>query len=251
MKNRVLVSVTIPAKNANYKTMENYINNLLFTYLPHIAMAVFWFGLITRIILTSKSIQANSSQFLSRKELRLGSNLFHYAIIMVFLGHFTGLFTPEKLYHVVMSTETKRIVAISLGTIFGLLSLIGIIILIIRRLKNDRIRINSTWQDYFIAFLLLVEVTLGMISVSKTAVSSVEDYAALGIWAQKIITFQPDAAAVIAGHSLTYKLHIVVGLFIFIVFPYTKLMHMMMMPVAYFLRSGYQLVRKGYSHLSS
>jgi len=226
--------------------MENYINNLLFTYLPHISMAVFWFGLITRIVKTSKTIQANSSQFLSRKGLRLGSNVFHYAIIMVFIGHFTGLFTPENLYHLVITTETKRVIALILGSLFGLLSLTGIIILIYRSIRNDRIRINSSIQDYFIVFLLLTEILLGMISITQTASSSVENYAALGIWAQKIITFQPDAASVIADHSIIYKLHIVVGLLIFIIFPYTKLMHMIMMPVAYYVRSGYQLVRKGF-----
>lgn len=226
------------------KNMENYINNLLFTYLPHIAMAVFWFGLITRIILTSKSIQANSSQFLSHGGLRLGSNMFHYAIIIVFFGHFTGLFTPAKLYHLVMTTETKRIIAMIMGSIFGLLSLAGIIILIVRRINSERVNHNSSVQDYLIAFLLMFEISLGMFSVSQTAGSSVENYAALGIWAQKIITFQPDAASVIADHSLIYKLHIVTGLLIFIIFPYTKLMHMIMLPVAYYVRSGYQLVRK-------
>jgi len=231
--------------------MENYINNLLFTYLPHIAMAVFWFGLITRIIISSKTIQATSTQFLSRKGLRLGSNLFHFSILMVFLGHFTGLFTPETLYHKIMTTETKRTIALIMGTMFGTLSLTGIVILITRRLSNERIRFNSYWQDYFIGFLLLTEIVLGMLSVLQTSSSSVEHYSALGIWAQKIITFQPDAASVIAGHSIIYKLHIVVGLFIFIVFPYTKLMHMLMIPVGYFIRSGYQLVRKGLFWLSA
>jgi nitrate reductase gamma subunit len=140
----------------------------------------------------------------------------------------------------------KRILAIIMGSVFGLLSITGIIILIVRRTRNDRIRLNSSFQDYFVVFLLLVEMTLGMMSITQTASSSVENYAALGIWAQKIITFQPDAASVIADHSIIYKIHIVVGLFIFIVFPYTKLMHMIMMPVAYYIRSGYQLVRKGF-----
>ncbi|GET29398.1 respiratory nitrate reductase subunit gamma [Prolixibacter sp. SD074] len=224
--------------------MENYINNFLFTYLPHIAMAVFWFGLITRIVKTSRTIQAKSSQFLAGDGLKWGSNLFHYGIVLVFIGHFTGLFTPEKLYHLVMTTATKRVLAVSLGAVFGTLTFIGIIILIIRRFRNERIRLNSNPQDYFIIFLLLVEVGLGLASMATTATSSVENYAALGEWAQKIITFQPDAGAVIAGHSLIYKLHIVVGLFIFIIFPYTKLMHIMVLPVAYFFRSGYQLVRR-------
>lgn len=225
--------------------MEYFINNLLFTYFPHIAMAVFWFGLITRLVKTNKTIQAQSTQFFSDRKIRLGSNLFHVGMIMVFLGHFTGLFTPESLYHIVISTETKRIIAITLGSIFGTMTFVGMIILITRRIKDDRIRVNSGFQDYFLLFLLLVEVGLGLASVSTTATASVEHYASLGVWAQKVITFQPDAGAVIAGHNLIYKLHIGVGLFIFIIFPYTKLMHMLTIPIGYFFRSGYQLVRKG------
>jgi nitrate reductase gamma subunit len=124
---------------------------------------------------------------------------------------------------------------------------VGIIILLIRRLKDERIRINSKPQDIFLLILLLFEMGLGMISIFITAGSSVENYAELGAWAQKVITFQPDAGALIAGHSLIYKLHIVTGLLIFMIFPYTKLMHMFVMPVAYFFRSGYQLLRRGFT----
>ena len=227
--------------------MDNFINNLLFTYLPHIAMTLFWFGLITRIVKSPQSLQAQSSQFLSKKGQRWGGNLFHYGILMVFLGHFTGLFTPQNLYHLLMTTATKKVLAVTMGSIFGTAALVGIIILLIRRLKNERIRINSKPQDVLLLILLLVEMVLGMISVFITAGSSVENYAELGIWAQKVITFQPDAGAVIAGHSLIYKLHIVVGLFIFMIFPYTKLMHMFVMPIAYFFRSSYQLLRRGFT----
>lgn len=227
--------------------MDNFINNLLFTYLPHISMTLFWFGVITRIVKSPQSLQAESSQFLSKKEQRWGGNLFHYGILMVFIGHFTGLFTPENLYHLVMTTATKRTLAITMGSIFGTSAVVGIIILFIRRLKNQRLRINSKPQDILLIILLLVEMGLGLISIFITAGSSIENYAELGTWAQKVITFQPDAGAVIAGHSLIYKLHIVTGLFIFMIFPYTKLMHMLVMPVAYFFRSGYQLVRRGFT----
>ncbi len=227
--------------------MDNFINNLLFTYLPHIAMTLFWFGLITRIVKTPQSLQAESSQFLSKKGQRWGGNLFHYGILMVFIGHFTGLFTPEALYHIVMTTATKKILAITMGSIFGTAAIVGIIILLIRRLQNERLRINSNPQDILLIVLLLVEMGLGMISIFITAGSTVENYAELGEWAQKVITFQPDAGALIAGHSLIYKLHIVIGLFIFMIFPYTKLMHMFVMPIAYFFRSGYQLVRRGFT----
>lgn len=227
--------------------MDNFINNLLFTYLPHISMTLFWFGVITRIVKSPQSLQAESSQFLSKKGQRWGGNLFHYGILMVFIGHFTGLFTPENLYHLVMTTATKRTLAITMGSIFGTSAFVGIIILLIRRLKNQRLRMNSKPQDILLIVLLLVEMGLGLISIFITAGSSIENYAELGTWAQKVITFQPDAGAVIAGHSLIYKLHIVTGLFIFMIFPYTKLMHMLVMPVAYFFRSGYQLVRRGFT----
>ncbi len=227
--------------------MDNFINNLLFTYLPHIAMTLFWFGLITRIVKTPKSLQAESSQFLSKKGQRWGGNLFHYGILLVFIGHFTGLFTPENFYHMVMTTATKRAMAIAMGSVFGTSAVVGIIILLIRRLKDERIRINSKPQDIFLLILLLIEMGLGMISIFITAGSSVENYAELGAWAQKVITFQPDAGALIAGHSLIYKLHIVTGLLIFMIFPYTKLMHMFVMPIAYFFRSGYQLLRRGFT----
>jgi nitrate reductase gamma subunit len=223
--------------------MENYINNLLFTYLPHIAFAIFWFGLITRIIVANKSIQAKSTQILARKGVKSGSNLFHYAIVIVFFGHFT-LFLPEEVYHLVMTTETKRMIALVFGTIFGVTSFIGMVILLRRRLTDVRVRYTSKFHDYFILVILLVEAGLGLASVATTASTTVVEYASLGEWAQKVITFQPDAGAVIGGHSLLYKIHFVTGLLIFMIFPYTKLMHMLVLPVAYFFRSGYQLVRK-------
>ncbi len=227
--------------------MDHFFNNLFFTYLPHIAMTLFWFGVITRIAKTSRSIQAESSQFLKKSGQRIGGNLFHYGIILVFIGHFTGLFTPPELYHMVMTTEVKRILAVGMGSVFGTAALVGIIILIYRRVSVARIRKNSSPQDLLLLLLLLTEMVLGIFSIFTTAGSSVENYAALGEWAQKIVTFQPDAGEVIAGHGLTYKLHIITGLFIFMVFPYTKLMHMWVAPIAYFFRSGWQLVRRGFS----
>ncbi len=223
--------------------MEYYINNFFFTYFPHIAFAVFWFGLFTRFILANKTIQAKSTQLMTKKGAKWGSNLFHYGIIVVFFGHFT-LFLPEDIYHLVMSTETKRMIAIIFGSIFGILTFIGLIILISRRTADTRLRVNSRFADYFILVLLLIETILGLISVFTTASSPLENYTSLGVWTQKVITFQPEAGAMIAGHSIVYKIHFVIGLLVFMIFPYTKLMHMIVYPIAYFFRSGYQLVRK-------
>lgn len=230
----------IIAKN---KDMENYINNLLFTYLPHIAFAVFWFGLITRFVVANKTIQAQSTQILAKRGVRKGSNLFHYGIIIVFLGHFT-LFLPENVYHLVMTTETKRMIALIFGTTFGTITFAGMLILLNRRITSERVRFASSFHDYFILILLMAEAGIGLASVGTTASTTVVEYAALGEWAQKVITFQPDAGAVIAGLSVVYKIHFAIGLIIFMIFPYTKLMHMLVVPFVYFFRSGYQIIRK-------
>lgn len=223
--------------------MENYLNNFLFTYLPHVAFAVFWFGTISSFIFANKSIQAKSSQLLADNKVKLGSNLFHIGILAVLLGHFT-LFLPEQWYHHFMTTETKRLIALFSGTFFGTMAVVGMVILTIRRTSNARVRFNSRFQDYFIILLLLVEATIGLSSISVTAMGPVTEYAALGQWAVKVITFQPDAGAIIAANSLVYKIHIVIGLFVIMIFPYTKLMHMLVYPLVYFFRTGYQLVRK-------
>lgn len=222
---------------------DYYINNFLFTYLPHIAFAVLLFGLFTRLIFVNKTIQAESTQLLSDKQIKLGSNLFHVGIIMVFLGHLT-LFLPEKLYHLVMTTETKRVIALILGSFFGTMAIVGMLILVTRRFFSPRIKYHSNFADYFILILLLAEASLGMSSIMATATTSIEQYAALGRWAQAIITFQSNAGDLLANHHIQYKIHIVIGLLTFIIFPYTKLMHMLVYPFAYFFRSGYQLVRR-------
>ncbi len=223
--------------------MDNYINNILFTYLPHIAIAIFLFGIVTRLFIGNKTVQAESTQFLADKRVKLGSNLFHVGIIFVFLGHLT-LFIPEWLYHLVMTTETKRIIALSMGSFFGLVAIVGMFILVSRRFSSPRVKMNSSFQDYFIIILLLVEALVGLTAVAQTATGPIESYAALSQWAQAVVTFQPDAGAIIAHHSIQYKIHIVTGLFIFMIFPYTKLMHILVYPFVYVFRSGYQLVRR-------
>ena len=223
--------------------MAYYINNFLFTYLPHIALAVMVFGLITRLVMANKTIQAESTQLLTDRKVILGSNLFHVGIIFVFFGHLT-LFIPEELYHLIMTTETKRLIALSIGSFFGTMAIVGMSILITRRFFSPRISYQSSFADYFILILLFVEAGLGISAVVGTATSSIEQYAALGEWAQAVVTFQPNAGDLLADHTIQYKMHIVTGFLIFIIFPFTKLVHMLVLPYTYFLRKGYQLVRR-------
>ena len=202
--------------------------------MPYVALTVLATGLIYRTIRRNNTIQASSSQFISNdKSLRWGSTLFHYAILLVLLGHILGLLTPEWLYNWFMTNETKRLLAILMGSISGAAALVGITLLVVRRFSNKRVWATSKIQDYVIVVLLLVQISLGLWCTYITTQSSLEDYMAMEYWAQGIFIFEPDSWKYIADADLIYKLHIVNGFLIFIIFPFTKLMHMIMVPVQY------------------
>ena len=177
--------------------------------------------------------------------MRLGSNLFHIGVIFILAGHFIGLLTPESIYHHMISTPNKQLLAMVSGGVFGILCLVGLLILLHRRLFNPRVRANSRWSDIAILIILLVQLLLGLGTIfasSNHLDGSV--MVQLGEWAQSIVTLQPlKAANAIATVSLVYKLHVFLGLSIVLIFPFTRLVHVISAPIWYFGRN-YQVVRQ-------
>ncbi|MGL5690475.1 MAG: respiratory nitrate reductase subunit gamma, partial [Bacteroidales bacterium] len=217
--------------------MTNFWDNTLFNYLPHVVIALLIFGIATRFVKASKTIQATSVQLLSKNKLYdMALLLFHYGIVFVLLGHIFGLFTPRWLYELVMTPATKRILAITMGSFFGVCAFIGIVILSYRRLMNERVHDNSSIHDIFISLLVSVQIFLGVWSTAITAVSPPEQYFLLDTWAKGVVSLSPNAASVMSQMSLIHKLHILTGLFIFVLFPYSKLMHFLVAPVQYLWR---------------
>lgn len=225
--------------------MTYFWNNFFFGYLPYIALAVLIFGVLARFKWGNKTIHATSTEFLDRSSsLQWGSMLFHYGIILVFFGHFFGLLTPQWLYEIFMTVETKRILAISLGATSGFVALFGLILLLSRRLRNKNIYANSTFQDIYIVILLIIQITLGLLCTIETSRSPISTYLSLDYWAQGLVLFEPIAWKYIVGIPLIYKLHIINGFFIFLLFPYSKLIHFLVAPLNYFFRRGKQIVWK-------
>ncbi len=225
--------------------MANYINQFFFGIYPYMAITVFFLGSLLRYDRDQYTWKASSSQLLSKKDMRLGSNLFHIGIIMLFFGHLIGLLTPQWAYHFIMPAGTKQLLAMTAGGIFGLTCLIGMVLLIRRRMSDPRIRATSQSTDLPILLLLFVQLVLGLLTIPFSAQHmDGSSMIALANWAQHIVTFQGDAASFIAGEAFIFKLHIVLGLTIFLVFPFTRLVHIWSVPVQYLGRSGYQIVRK-------
>ena len=227
--------------------MSNF-NFLLFGVYPYIALAICLIGSWARFDLAQYTWKTGSSQMLQPRGMRLASNLFHIGVIFILCGHFVGLLMPEALYHHFISSADKQLVAMVSGGFFGILCLIGLVMLIKRRLTDARVRATSSRSDIAILFVLLAQLLLGLGTiVASTGHLDGSVMVLLGTWAQSIVTLQPVAAAeAIAPVSLVYKLHVFLGVTLFVLFPFTRLVHIVSAPMWY-LGRRYQIVRVKHS----
>ncbi|WP_277356831.1 respiratory nitrate reductase subunit gamma [Brucella melitensis] len=226
--------------------MASYFNTFLFGIYPYIALSVLALGSIVRYDREPYTWRSGSSQLLRRRQLMWGSVLFHLGVLVIFAGHFVGLLTPIWIFDTLgISHEAKQILAIVAGGIAGLMAIIGASMLVYRRLFDPRVRASSRPSDTLIIILLWVQLLLGLssIPVSLQHIDGGEMVKFMN-WAQGIFTFNPAASSYVADASIVFKMHIFLGLTIFILFPFTRLVHMLSAPVRYIWRPGYQVVRE-------
>ncbi len=225
--------------------MDAFLNSFFFGIYPYIALSVLALGSIIRYDREPYTWKSGSSQLLRRKQLYWGSLLFHLGVLAIFAGHLVGLLTPAWIWHALgVSYPTKQLIAIWLGGIAGVSGIIGATLLIHRRFFDPRVRATSSFSDNLIILILWVQLALGL-STIFVSVEHLDGQEMLKFmsWAQGIFTFNPEAASYIAETNWIFKAHITLGLTIFILFPFTRLVHMLSAPVRYVWRSGYQIVR--------
>lgn len=226
--------------------MQGYLNELLFGIYPYLAGAVFLIGSLIRFDREQYTWKSDSSQLLKRGQLRLGSNLFHLGILGIFFGHIVGLLTPLAIWHSLGVTPgAKQLLAIGAGGFFGLMMLVGLVILMHRRYAEPRIRATTKAMDWIVLWLLLVQLSLGLATLPISAQHlDGGEMVKLMTWAQHIVTFRGDAPAYVADAAPIFKLHLLLGMTIFLVFPFSRLVHIWsgFGAIAY-LRRPYQVVR--------
>ena len=220
-------------------------NNFFFGLYPYICLTVFLLGSLIRFDRDQYTWKSDSSQLLKVGQLRWGSNLFHIGVLFLFGGHLVGMLTPHFLYEPFISAGNKQVLAMTAGGIAGVLGFIGVSLLLHRRLTEPRIRATSKPGDILLLVLLWVQLLLGLASVPLSAQhldGSV--MMLLAEWAQRIVTFRPGAAEMLVSVSWVFKLHMFLGMSIFLIFPFTRLVHVWsgFGTVGYLLRP-YQVVR--------
>lgn len=224
----------------------NYLNTLLFGVYPYLAGAVFLLGSLVRFDRDPFTWKAHSSQILSNRNMRLASNLFHVGILLLFMGHFVGLLTPPEIFHALgVSAGDKQLLAIVAGSIAGIMCFVGLTLLVRRRLTDPRVRATSSRMDIFILLLLYAQLILGLLTI-PVSLMHLDGHNMLNLmgWARNIVTFDPiEAVAFISQVGWLFKLHLFLGLTVFLVFPFSRLVHIWSAPVTYPARP-YQVVRQ-------
>jgi len=227
--------------------MSTYINELLFGLYPYLAGTVFIVGSLVRFEVAQYTWRSGSSQILTARSRRfiLGNRMFHVGILFLFFGHLVGLLTPPSVYHLLgLDAATKQKLAMIAGGVFGSVCLVGIGLLMHRRMLDVRIKATSSQGDIFILWLLMVQVVFGLMTIFVSAQHPDGSVMILlGEWAQRIVTFRDGAATAVLGVHWLYKVHLFLGITMFLVFPFTRLVHVWSAPFTYIGRA-YQIVRQ-------
>jgi nitrate reductase gamma subunit len=225
--------------------MRDAINHAVFGWYPYFCLTVFLLGSLLRFDREQYTWKTGSSQLLRRKQLMWGSNLFHVGILVIFLGHFAGLLTPIWIFDFVGISHTfKQWMAIVVGGVAGVMCFVGITLLVHRRLFDSRIRKTSSFGDIAILLLLYAQLIIGLATI-PVSLGHLDGHEMVKFmtWAQGILTLQPSVSGLIADVHPIFKLHLFLGMTIFLVFPFTRLVHVWSAPVWYLGRRGYQVVR--------
>ena len=223
----------------------SYLDTFIFGIYPYICLAVFFVGSLIRFDRDQYTWKSDSSQLLRKKQLRIGSIFFHIGVLFLFFGHFFGMLTPHFLYEPFITAGQKQLMAMISGGVAGAFGFIGLTILLHRRLTDDRIRATSKPSDILIAVILWFQLLLGLATIPLSG-QHLDGSVMMKLagWAQDIVTFNTGAAALMNGVDWVFKLHMFLGMTIFLIFPFTRLVHIWsgFASVTYLARP-YQIVR--------
>jgi len=204
----------------------NGVYGFLFQVYPYVCFTVFLMGSLFRFDRDQYTWKSDSSQMLRAGLLRWGSNLFHFGILFLFFGHMVGLFTPHAVYGVFMTAGNKQMLAVVAGGIAGMVCFVGLSMLLYRRVFDPRIRLTSHATDIAVLVVLWVQLVVGLITLPfswQHADGSV--MLILADWAQRIVTLRPVDATLLSTLPWPYLFHIVFGMTIFLLFPFSRLVH--------------------------
>ena len=216
-------------------------NTLAFLVFPYIALTIFTVGHASRYLTDRYGWNAKSSEFLEKKQLFFGATIFHWGILLTFMGHAGGLLIPQRIFDLVGITgETHSAIAHYTGMVVGSAALVGLALLLFRRISCRRIQLTTSQNDFITLAGLIFVVGAGLYNVLFGHYYVLDTIAP---WIRGIVTFSPDPA-LMKDVPLSYKVHIISALALLAFSPYSRLVHIWSAPVGYFFRSWILFRRK-------
>ncbi|WP_436950963.1 respiratory nitrate reductase subunit gamma [Staphylococcus shinii] len=220
-------------------------NQFLWVIMPYLCISIFFIGHVARFKFDKFSWTAKSSEFIEKKQLKWGSLMFHLGIIPVAMGHIVGLLIPASwLTAVGVSDHLYHIGAVYIGSVFGIITLIGMLLLTARRVTKKNIRRLSSASDIIVNFLLLTIIFMGCYAtlVTNATIPSFDYRETISVWFRQLFIFSPNADLMLQV-PLAFKMHILLGFIIMAFWPFTRLVHVWSVPLTYASRS-YIIYRK-------
>lgn len=214
------------------------LNQFVWVIYPYLCLAIFVIGHIARYKYDQFSWTAKSSEMIEKKRLKWGSLLFHLGIIPVFFGHVVGLLIPANWLEAIgVNNHIYHIGAVYIGSVFGIITLIGMLLLTLRRLSIKNVRRLSSFSDIFVNIVLLIILIMGCYSTLVTnAIQPEFDYRqTIAIWFRHLFMFSPNADLML-NVLWSFKLHILLGFTVFACWPFTRLVHVWSVPLSYMNR---------------
>ncbi|SDK87617.1 respiratory nitrate reductase gamma subunit [Cryobacterium psychrotolerans] len=211
---------------------------LLWVAFPYVAMAVFVVGHILRYRFDQFGWTSRSSQTYENRLLRWGSPMFHYGILMVFGGHVVGLLVPKAWLEFFGVTEHwYHLGATWLGTVAAVLTIAGIVLLLIRRRLTPRVMLATTVMDKTMYLLLALVIGFGTLAtVMYQIFGAGYDYrGTISPWIRGLLILQPDPS-LMANVPFFFQLHVLSATALFLLWPFTRLVHVFSAPLGYIVR---------------
>ena len=214
----------------------NILNTLAFLVFPYLVLATFVVGHMYRYVVNPYGWNTKSSELLDKKGLKFGVTIFHWGIIFTLLGHGAGLLIPQKYWDAVgINSQAHTLFATYSGFIVGAAALLGLTLLIYRRISKDRIFATTTLNDFVTLGLLFFVVATGFTNVIGGLYQHFDILNTIAPWLRGILTLTPDASLMLEV-PLRFKVHILAVLTLLGFSPFSRLVHIWSVPITYLFR---------------
>jgi nitrate reductase gamma subunit len=219
-------------------TEPGTVDVLLWVVFPYVALVVLVLGTVWRYRYDKFGWTTRSSQLYETAVLRWGSPMFHFGVLLVLIGHVGGLLVPKAWTEAVgVSEDTYHLMAVFIGTLAGMFTLVGMAVLIARRRLTGPVFAATTKNDKAMYVVLAAVIVLGLWATVRANVAGHGyDYReTVSPWFRSLFVLQPDPA-LMTGVPLSFQIHVTAAFALFAVWPFTRLIHAFSAPVGYLTR---------------